>query len=249
VCLFTIIDFSISQDFCENNSRAGTQPWCFLMMNFLGIFLRLLYHQLSWTYDFVAALVSAGKWSYWVSSVNPYLQGPRILELGFGPGHLQIEMARSGFEVYGIDESKQMAKMAIHRVKKGLKQERYIGYAHFPVLCRALAQHLPFQTETFDTIVSTFPTPYIFDPASLTDIYRVLNREGKLIVLLSAKTAGMTWFERISNGIFHLTGQVIPIDPPILEPFLKAHFHTQSLLKRESYGQVTLIIATKLRAI
>ena len=154
-----------------------------------GIFFRLLYHQLSWSYDFIAALVSAGKWRQWVTSVSPLLQGPRILELGFGPGHLQVEITKAGYEGFGIDESKQMVRLASLRIAKVCPTDAKIGYAHYPVLSRAVAQHLPFQTNFFDTVVSTFPSPYIFDPASLSEIYRVLNKDGKLIVLLSATSA------------------------------------------------------------
>ena len=34
----------------------------------------LLYHPLAWSYDWVAALVSAGKWRDWVLTSLPYLK-------------------------------------------------------------------------------------------------------------------------------------------------------------------------------
>ena len=79
---------------------------------------QLLYHELSWTYDWVAALASAGKWKEWVFCALPYLTGPKVLELGFGPGYLQVKLAEEGFEPFGIDESPQMARHASNKISK-----------------------------------------------------------------------------------------------------------------------------------
>jgi len=59
------------------------------MKQFLRLFFRLLYHQLAFTYDLVAASVSFNRWKDWVMSVVPFIEGNRILEIGHGPGHLQ----------------------------------------------------------------------------------------------------------------------------------------------------------------
>ena len=63
---------------------------------FLRFFFHLLYHQFAWTYDWVAAGVSLGRWNEWVRSILPYMQEGRILELGHGPGHLQAELLKTG---------------------------------------------------------------------------------------------------------------------------------------------------------
>ena len=123
-----------------------------LFRSFLGLFFRLLYHPFAWTYDFVAAVVSLGRWQAWVQSVLPYLKG-RVLEIGHGPGHLQISLHAHGFLAVGLDESRQMSRQAASRLRRQ-------GY---PVnLARGVAQQLPFQNTSFDTIVATFPSEYIF---------------------------------------------------------------------------------------
>ena len=71
----------------------------------------LLYHQFAWTYDFVAAFVSLGRWQDWVDAVVPFMSG-RVLEIGFGPGHLQELLNKQNFPVFGVDESSQMAQKA-----------------------------------------------------------------------------------------------------------------------------------------
>ena len=75
------------------------------MKRLLRFFFKLLYHQFAFAYDFVAATVSVGRWQDWVSSILPFLAGTRILEIGFGPGHLQRHLLRRGLTVVGIDES------------------------------------------------------------------------------------------------------------------------------------------------
>jgi SAM-dependent methyltransferase len=51
---------------------------------------------------------------------------------------------------------------------------------------QADVQALPFIDASFDSVVSTFPTDYIFDPAALGEIVRVLRPGGRLVVVLGA---------------------------------------------------------------
>ena len=64
---------------------------------------------------------------------------------------------------------------------------------------RAKAQSLPFPSAHFDTVVSTFPAPYITDPATLQEIYRVLRPGGKLLILHSAVPLGRRPSERLAR--------------------------------------------------
>jgi SAM-dependent methyltransferase len=47
-------------------------------------------------------------------------------------------------------------------------------------------RHLPFADASFDAVVSTFPTEYIYEPAAAREIARVLRPGGRLIVVLGA---------------------------------------------------------------
>jgi len=166
-----------------------------LFRRFMQVFFNLLYHPFAFTYDLVAAIVSFGRWKDWVSNIIPFIEGTRILELGHGPGHLQFALRNGsrlnrGLVAVAIDESAQMGRLAKHR----------LGSSH--KLTRALAQSLPFANESFDSIVATFPTEYIFHPHTLSEAGRVLRNRGRLIVLLAA------WPKHpISSWLFKVTGQ------------------------------------------
>ena len=115
----------------------------------------------------VAGVVSLGHWRDWVLSMLPRLRG-RVLEVGFGPGHLQLAMQQSGLRCYGLDESRFMAGQAARRI-------RIAGYV--PHLVRGYAQQTPFPTGSFDTLVATFPAEYIFENRSLEEFRRLPEAE------------------------------------------------------------------------
>jgi ubiquinone/menaquinone biosynthesis C-methylase UbiE len=146
------------------------------LYTFIHCIYHLLYHSFAWSYDLVAAVVSSGKWNDWVKEVLPLIDGTKVLEIGFGPGHLQVELHRRALNPFGLDESEQMVRQATRRMKK---QQQTAN------LARGLAQGMPFP-EYFETIVATFPSEYIFDPGTIKEIHRVLVPGGALIVLLSA---------------------------------------------------------------
>src|SRR5207245_3250452 len=53
-------------------------------------------------------------------------------------------------------------------------------------IIHGLAQHLPFSDASFDTVVSTFPSEYIYDPDTVAEVERVLRPGGRLIVVEGA---------------------------------------------------------------
>ena len=102
---------------------------------FLRFFFYLIYEPFAWSYDLVAWVVSLGRWKNWVFSTLPELPGPRVLELGHGPGHLQLALNKKGVYVFGIDRSAPMGRIAHKRLHSG---------QIIPNLVRATAEHLPF---------------------------------------------------------------------------------------------------------
>ena len=134
----------------------------------------LLYGPLAWAYDMVAWLVSFGYWSRWRLDALSYLQPGSVLEIGFGTGELLIALAESSFDVTGLELSAQMHRVTARKLNKRARSIRCV---------RASTKAIPFPSEAFDNIISTFPSQYILIDATLGQIRRVLSRQGRCIVL------------------------------------------------------------------
>jgi ubiquinone/menaquinone biosynthesis C-methylase UbiE len=165
---------------------------------FLRLFFKLLYHQFAWSYDGIAWLVSLGAWQKWVLSTLRYIDGPRTLEIGFGPGHLQAALSQKGISTYGLDESRQMGRIT---------RQRLTMLGLHPKLVRGGAQTLPFAERSFNQVVMTFPSEYIFNPDTLTEIRRVLVDSGSVVILPLAWITGRKPLERAVAWITRLTGE------------------------------------------
>lgn len=233
------------------------------MRTLLRFFFHLLYHPLAFTYDVVAATVSLGRWKDWVKSVIPFLEGTRILEIGHGPGHLQRVLLSRGLFVVGIDESASMGRLARRNLKHrrfasptsqrdspySPKAIQFLDYAQIR-LGRALAQHLPFPGEFFDTVVATFPTEYIYDFATLAEAYRVLSPGGRLVILPGATLLGRGLMDRLMALLFRITGQTPPNLSEILherskEPFERSGFEVQTHELEIRSSRVFILVARK----
>ncbi len=185
----------------------------------LRLFFKLLYHQFAWIYDGVASLVSLGAWQIWVTSVLPYVGGPRVLEIGFGPGHLQVTLNQKGIITYGLDESCQMARIA---------HKRLSGMGYPSKLVRGDAQLLPFADHCFDQVVMTFPAEYILNPSTLAEIHRILLDGGMVIMLPLAWITGRKPLQRLAAWVNHITGEAPEWDEKFLEPLKSTGFEVSS---------------------
>ncbi len=204
-----------------------------LIQRFMRFFFHLLYHPFAFTYDLVAAVVSFGKWKDWVFSILPFIEGTRILELGHGPGHLQRLLHDRGLSPVAIDESPQMGGVAKRRLGNSRK------------LARALAEQLPFSEKSFDTIISTFPTSYIFQEQTLSEVKRCLSDGGRLIVLPVAFPASgfLRWLYKVTGEIpSDLTES---LKTRLQQPFLEADFRVIVETVEVKSSKLLIVIAAK----
>lgn len=135
---------------------------------------RLLYGPLAWAYDAVAWLVSFGYWSRWRLDAIEYLKQGSVLETGFGTGALLVALSEAGFDVTGLEPSPQMHKATARRLKKrrlSIKQ-----------VC-GRADAVPFLMRSFDNIVTTFPSNYILDERTMKEVFRIMKRNGRWVVV------------------------------------------------------------------
>jgi SAM-dependent methyltransferase len=128
-----------------------------------------LYNELAFLYDPVSWLVSMGRWAIWRRVALDYVEGPRVLEVGFGTGELLLELAGRGLAVCGLEPSRAMHRVTARKLaKRGIEAPRL----------RGLTQSLPIANACLDTVVSTFPAEYILDPATMREVARVLRLPG-----------------------------------------------------------------------
>ena len=220
--------------FCFNPMR--------LIQRFMRFFFHHFYHSLAWTYDFIAAIVSIGRWNSWIRTVLPFVRGTKILEIGHGPGLLQRLLRDQNYCSIGLDESPQMIRLAKRRLEKANPQ--------IIKLVRGLAQALPFPEAEFDSVISTFPSDYIFDPDTLSSIHRVLRGDGRFILVPAAWIVGRKFLDRAAAWLFRVTGEAPlnireVIGKRAVKPLKQAGFNVEVRELEIQTSTVMVILATK----
>ena len=206
---------------------------------FLRLFFYLLYNPFAWTYDLVANIVSLGMWKNWVVSVLPYLDGPYILEIGHGPGHLQKALRNK------LPKAKCVCGLDLSRTMGRITRKRLVRGGIVPRLVNGRAQQLPFSKETFHQVVATFPAEYIIQPETFIEVWRVLKLGGAFVILPLAWITGQAIHERAAAGLFHITGQAPAWDERILEPIKKIGFQTKVEWITFKSSKLLVILADK----
>jgi ubiquinone/menaquinone biosynthesis C-methylase UbiE len=139
-------------------------------------------------YRFASTVPFAGQWRVWQRQVLPRLRGYDTLELGCGLGDLLADMLETGYACQAIEHSPQMVEAARETLRK-----RKLGIPG--LILQGRAQALPFSDSTFDNVVSTFPSEYIYDPDTIAEIERVLRPGGRLIVIEGANLLPIGFFQ------------------------------------------------------
>ncbi len=132
-----------------------------------------IFDRIAGSYEFTAKFLSFGIMPYWLSRLAEGIEGgKRVLDLACGTGILFPKLVAKFELVVGLDYSLPMLKVAS---KKGFKNVR---------LVRGDALRLPFRDESFDTVVLSLGLRHFEDiDRSLKEIFRVLERGGKLHIL------------------------------------------------------------------
>lgn len=130
-------------------------------------------------YRFASTVPFAGQWRVWQRLVLPRIVGHDVLEFGCGLGDLLADMLSAGYNCYAVEQSPQMVVAARDTVKR-------LALGTRATVIQGSAQHVPFSDGSFDTVVSTFPSEYIYDSDTIAEVERVLRPGGRLIVVEGA---------------------------------------------------------------
>ncbi len=194
-----------------------------------------LYTNFAWAYDAVAWSVSGGQWIAWGKTALAWVEGPRVLEIGCGPGHLLVALAQAGHQPYAIDQSPHM----LHLARRNLCRHGRVAR-----LVQGQAQHLPWPANYFDSVVTTFPAGFALQPMTYAEVHRVLRPTGRFIMVCGAQMRDGI-YGRLVNLAFRLTsGSGGDLGP--LQHFLEhSGFTVVHSVVEHAGSQVDLLIGTR----
>lgn len=144
-----------------------------------AVAFELLYGPAVPLYDWVSRAGFLGEWARWQRTALRFVRHGPTLELGPGTGDLLPLLAAHGLRPVGLEPSPQM----IRRARR--KRAPRAG----PPLVRGRSEALPFADDAFGAVVATFPSGYIFRPATWAEIARVLRPGGDLAIVLGGELA------------------------------------------------------------
>jgi ubiquinone/menaquinone biosynthesis C-methylase UbiE len=203
----------------------------------LRLGFRLLYNELAWTYDLVSWLVSFGQWRTWQRASLRHLVGDRCLELAFGTGNLLADMYAAGGHPSGVELSPHMVGITRRKMRRwGLSLP----------LVRGRVQALPFLAGAFDSAVSTFPTEFIIEPATLAEVHRVLKPGGRLVIVDRCQLLGRGLLSRFVEWLYVVTGQRVEPRPGLVEHLQGAGFIARRADEEIAQSLVGVVLGEKL---
>jgi ubiquinone/menaquinone biosynthesis C-methylase UbiE len=152
----------------EGERTAAQERW-------LRFFNAVLYNALAPVYNGLDWL-TGGAWWRLVSRALDYVpQGGRVLEIGFGPGKLQVELARRSERCVGLDLAWGMCRYTQRRLRRAGLAAR---------ITQGSAFVLPYPEGAFDAVVSTFALSGLPEGAdAVCEMARVTAPGGRVVLV------------------------------------------------------------------
>ncbi len=137
-------------------------------MKYLGT--KDFFNSIAKFYDIIMRDMDYKEWAFYIDEIiKKFSSGKRVLDLACGTGNISIKLSKKDYEVFGLDLSIEMLKVA-----KGKKLTNLVN---------ASFDKLPFKNESFDVIFCAFDS--LNNVESLEDLeqifreaYRVLKKGG-----------------------------------------------------------------------
>jgi ubiquinone/menaquinone biosynthesis C-methylase UbiE len=130
--------------------------------------------------------------------------GSAVLDLGGGSGRVSSEMAKLGYDVVLADLSDELLASGKEKIEELNLQDKVTGFYQVNVTDLSL-----FKDSTFDSIYCAGPFYHITNIESrdkaLSEIYRILKPDGKIIINIMPKISGIRGlFYRMANAPEHV---------------------------------------------
>jgi ubiquinone/menaquinone biosynthesis C-methylase UbiE len=162
----------------------------------------VVYNALAPVYDSLDWLTLGAWWRLVQRALDHVPSGGRVLEVGFGPGKLHVELARQAELCVGLDLAWGMCRFTQRRLAHAGLVSR---------VTRGSAFALPYPVEAFDTVVSTFAISGLPNAGSALDEMARVTCQGGCVVLvdiglpLDGNRAGTFWarlWERMGDYLY-----------------------------------------------
>jgi ubiquinone/menaquinone biosynthesis C-methylase UbiE len=167
--------------------------------------LKSIYGHIAKRYDFQHALITAraDQKGRRILVENTVTEGDNVLDCGSGTGTTAILAAKKvgpRGKVTLFDLSEDMLAVAREKVIKEELEGRVVFQTGDMV-------HLPFNSDSFDVVLSTYSLCPLYDPAKgALELYRVTRPGGKIAIAHSTEPQNkiMKWFaDRVENIAWH----------------------------------------------
>lgn len=143
-----------------------------------------------------------------IMSVQP---GMVVADIGCGTGIYTLELCATGARVVGVDISPEMLAIAAEKNKKWQDNVSFV---------QADAASLPFDSESFDMVISITAMEFFDDPSQcLREMYRILRPGGSMVVA-TLNSLSLWSIQRRIKSIFNKT------------IFRNTHFYSLKNIKR-----------------
>jgi ubiquinone/menaquinone biosynthesis C-methylase UbiE len=185
-------------------------------------------------YDWVSRVGFAGEWSRWQETTLRFIRTGPTLELGPGTGDLLPRLQRHGLQPLGLERSAQM-------IAHARRKFRAKGLPALP-LVRGQVEAIPFAANSFGSVVATFPSAWVFRPATWTEIARVLRPGGDVAIVLGGELASDSFGRRLRTWVYRpLYGRMTNDLPPPPDSALGLRWE----IVRTAHGQALLLVGCK----
>lgn len=141
----------------------------------LQFYNQVVYEKFSLVYNAIDRLTFGVWWNLVRRALEYVTPGGQVLEIGFGPGRLHVELARRASLCVGLDLAWGMCRLTRQR----LTREDLSS-----LIVRGTVFALPYPDNTFDTLVSTFAfSGYLQGELAMREMARVMNIGGRIVLI------------------------------------------------------------------